>query len=442
MTALPASEAQAGRWRWKQALAGSVGVTLRSPGTPAVGLGELLVMPSGLSELFARRRDRLQTQLILAALLWAAGSLLSDLVNATSTFDLLRGQARVWLLLLTLLGVRRLQRSAGLTIPLLVSAFAVSALLGAVLFPAPSYSTDPWKFGLSLPTCLLALWLVRNAALAPRLAVVSGLSILNFGLGYRSLGGILLVVAVIQLFRAVPWRHRQGRITPLLIALVIMLYGLTVAYEQAVQAGVFGDQTAKFETQLDGEIGLLSGRIGTIAALSPISERPVIGWGTWANDPDLVQIYIDSVVDNHGRAFAPVNSPARFPAHSYLLQGWLENGLAALPFWLLTARLAISALRRTLGEFTPTSNWLLLDVLAMKFFWDFAFSPFGAETRALVAVSLAVFLTAIDQRQSQPVSSGGGTPAAPNARRVDADSTATSETADGRLHESIRRRSA
>jgi hypothetical protein len=106
-----------------------------------------------------------------------------------------------------------------------------------------------------------------------------------------------------------------------------------------------------------------------------IAERPVFGWGSWAEDKDARFLTIRAE-EATGDAFSLVDvqgSLGYIPAHSVVGSAWLWSGILGfvLMLWLLRTILRMGSLLNFI-------SWPLLPAVAVMFLsvlWGYFFSP-------------------------------------------------------------------
>jgi hypothetical protein len=255
---------------------------------------------------------------------------------------------------------------------------------------------EQWKFGLSQAFAIVAL-LGSSYFYAQRrfwicLLISMGLGGLNLIYGFRSQVGVHLVSAVLILplmGQARIWRggSRAGqnrlRVFVLLALAGGAAYAANVAIKYAAKSGFFDESMqAKFETQAQGDLGVLfGGRPETLVAMQAIRDRPIIGHGSFPYEPKYIQLKAD-IQYEHG--YTDTDEPEEgvsgvIPTHSHLTMAWVESGILGGACWIyifalsLRGALHLSSLRPNLA---PLYSYFLVG-----FLWDILYSPFGSVNR-------------------------------------------------------------
>jgi hypothetical protein len=178
---------------------------------------------------------------------------------------------------------------------------------------------------------------------------------------------------------------------------LLLLFIFQTGYKIAISQNVFPEEyQKKYEGQLEASDGsvILGGRKEWTVAIAAISDAPILGHGTWAKDYK----YRAMLFDGSGQDYR--NQPhlmknileRRIPAHSFVNQAWIENGIIAALFMIYF----LFNLFRWFATFINKYNHFLFYVFAMVFvtyLWDFFFSPFGLNRRFWVGfiIALSIF---------------------------------------------------
>lgn len=351
----------------------------------------------------------LRTFLLLAST-WLLGAIITDFYRDTPFNDLARGWSRIALFMihtttLWLLAGGRFHVLGGY----LVGAGSAS-LFQVILLPSQFAEADPWKFGVGGGLVLVATGLSTFEGLRKALGRYSFslllliLAIISFFQDSRSLFAITLFAACYSglaiLISDRP--HLYRRVTTasftvsalaglVLVQLLIQLYGF------AAESGTLGlDARTKFLAQTGGDVSLLlAGRSQILVSLQAIWDSPIIGHGSWAQDPYYVWMYYGMLAERG------LTDPLSYyietfgyliPTHSYLFGAWVEAGILGLPLWIWTLFIIIKALFVTLKQNLISSQLVVLP--AFLLLWDIPFSPFGSSARVTVAAQICIILLA------------------------------------------------
>ncbi len=360
-------------------------------------------------------RDRFERNILLLGLFWLLGQLFADFFRGSSLNDMLRGTASIVTLLLQFSALYQIARSQQArfgdhALVWLLYGTALGGMLMPLVSPTPYSETDPWKFGYGIPAAITLVTLLHRMAVSssPTSRHLATLFAFAFGgvsvwLGYRSLGGAVMLAALVCEVRFTPLgrflSRWKGGIRAIIFAVAggaAAYVGLVSAYGRLAESGWLGEeQKAKYEAQSSGEFGLLvGGRLDLIPAIMAIKDSPLVGYGSWAKDSRYRSYLL--LADRFGYRYEEGVLESKFerseeiPAHSHILQAWLWAGLPGLLFWLYVAYLVV---RAAFGAFASGSALTFPIVFLMILsLWDIAFSPFGSFVRYQWAMRLTLFL--------------------------------------------------
>ena len=284
---------------------------------------------------------------------------------------------------------------------MLVTTFGFGLLLGV----SPStglFSSNPWKFGYSVPITVIALGLVlfsnRRWIEFTVATVLVGISAVTDA---RSSFAILLMTAALLLWQMRPRsRNRRGSAIRSLVGLGVLAaatYNIGVAL---IVGGYFGPQTQERSLRQLDEAGslILGGRPEIAATIGLMKERWYgMGIGIVPNHQDIMavktamsQINYDpnnGYVDNHMLGYG-------FSMHSIFGDLWVQAGIVGLAFVLIVAILVLRSIGQGLA--TRTASGIVI-FLAVRTSWNIVFSPWYS------SISLLVLLLALAlERRATP----------------------------------------
>ncbi len=334
---------------------------------------------------------------------WLVSQIATDLVMGSGFADYSRGWAAI-LFTLTDFAAILVLVSTPRRARLFALGLAASGVLGYFIAPNIFAAGDPWKWAFALPIGF-ALAAAMSGSIGTRMPLVpigafAAFGALNLLLGFRSLGGVALMVSVYLLLNAlVGWRQARARpsirtaIVGLLFCMVAA-FGVSQGYDAAAAGGLLGaGAQAKYLAQ-SGSLGVLvGGRPEILVSTQAIIDSPILGHGSWAKDfkyVDLLATRLDSLGYEIGAGPSDVGL---IPAHSYLLGSWVWAGFLGGVFWVVILLLAgwllvnLYAVRLSLVPLLVFSTALLL--------WNIVFSPYGSSSRPLAAYGIALGLLGI-----------------------------------------------
>jgi len=400
-----------------------------------LSLSEAMLLAVGFFYLNLQLGGRLSrsTQVLLGlGALWLASALASDLVAGTPTGDMLKGLARVGILVLCVVSLYRLFRGRpglyrwflpGIALSAYVSIYYGQA--GYSQADAAGYGELSWDRHFIYP--FFYAWLALAAFLWPRRPVLTSLLLFGAGafsvaMGSRNIGGIMAVGGILSLFLR---RYSAGAVrretsfanaAVVLLVFLVACAGVTALYSKAATLGWLGEKARyKYEMQASGRFGLVLGaRPDVMGGLLAVKESPLLGYGSWAKDKQgffLEAIHILGL-DRWGYTNPEYGLTGRIPSHSYLLEAWTEHGLLAIGFWLFSLLLIIRVFSDGLsraGELLP-----VLSIQFLVLLWNIFFSPTGS--RVATGAVLALLLLCTDDEPLRKVFVGRRKPFHPAAR--------------------------
>jgi hypothetical protein len=352
---------------------------------------------------------------LLLLLLWFAGAILTDIYRDTAFADYARGWSRIVLfgintVMLWLLSSGQLRILAAYT-------FSAGVALIAKVYLMPTeyvqLAEDPWKFGVGggLLFIIGALSVSRRLQdwtggylPAVLIALVSVLSLIQ---NSRSLFAIGALAAVYVAFGT--WASKHPRVAriwspalfiALILASVAAVQLLVGVYSFAAEAGYLGEAARqKFLMQTSGDVSLLvGGRPEFLASTQAIADSPILGHGSWAQDPYYVYIYYSRLLEL-GLTIQPsfhdfgAEAGLLIPSHSHLFGAWVEAGLLGAIVWFWILLLSLQALYSVVKvRVLPNA---LVTITALMVLWDVLFSPFAGEARVIRAVQVCILIAAV-----------------------------------------------
>jgi O-antigen ligase len=336
--------------------------------------------------------------------LWLCGLVAADLYRAVAFADFARGWARIVFTALNLLGLYLLTKGIDGRVRVAFLGLAAGQALGCLVMPTVYAQSDLWKFGLASPVTILAVVLASSQPIWRRrfgpfvvLVVMAGV---NVWLGARSVAGMCFLASIYTVVAAReehPEASAQRR-RSLSLALVVPVLGVVAVlvssyvYGSMAKSGVLGMAAqVKYEFQSAGRYSfLLGGRNEIVFSSLAIRESPILGHGSFASFPVLLQAEGAAQLVDWGYEYLlpGEDQPDLLPTHSGLFGAWVEAGILAVPFWLFLLVLLWRGCIRTMqrgDDLTPLRVFITIAVS-----WDVLFSPFAADRR--ITVPLAILL--------------------------------------------------
>ena len=325
--------------------------------------------------------------------LWLLGTVLSDLYNPTSTLDATKGFARVVVLgvliyALAYLVGRDIRRAL-----FLWTGICLSLVLSTQLLPNGYFAGEPWKFGFAIPVTL-GIFILASSRLRKLAAPLAAtMALVHFLAGSRSLAIVCAITVLILLLQSES-KSSRGRLLVVGVVGLGMLIGLVAIYDSLSAGGFFGyERQVRASYQAAGQLGsFLTGRGEFLFSLQSIAEKPLLGVGSYGQPSSEVLNAQVSYLASEGYATVARDylrdGIASF--HSELLGSVAENGILALPFWVVIVFIfarGIGAVLTRRAELAP-----LVAFLSVLGLWDALFSPLGADRKFWVAASVVTVI--------------------------------------------------
>lgn len=341
----------------------------------------------------------------LAVLLVAL--ILSDIINKSASSDFLRGwSVIIFAMISTIFFVHHLSRNPNSVIYYLFALFMVRMIFGEGELELSQWvqNTNYFKVrfvGFLNPAIMIIgyyLYKKDRTLLVNILFVLYG--IVCMIMDARSNGLIFIISSFILYLKTTKIKFTRARILSFSLASIIILYTGYVFYVNQVLNNNLGGTNARTQLSLASnpynpfEL-LYYGRSQVFISLEAISERPILGYGSWAKDRTGEFARFSAQLSNIN--YIP-NDRYWIPSHSLILTTWLYSGIIgflALVYLLfnLMKQAFITLKNREMNTLTP-----ILTILTIDMIWNMFFSPFG-----LLRTSFPIFaaLVIVSYRQYQ-----------------------------------------
>lgn len=370
----------------------------------------LLFLPFLLDDARRRNISRISHVAVVLGGLWLFGLIFTDIYRGTSFHDYSRGWANVAFFLVDFAGLSLLVDGRWRRVMLFAAGLALGEALQFFLTPSLFAAGDPWKFGYGSSVTLASVLFAASIRRRPLVAtgILIALGVINLKMGFRSLGGICFLTALMVVLAArsghlIRFDRRPLRTMAALVASVLVGLVVVSAYEYAARNGVLGGKAEQKYSAQHGNLGIVvGGRPEILASALAIRDSPLIGHGSWAKDPT----YAAALQQKLFQAGYPISqrevSSGLIPTGSYLFGAWVDGGVLGAVFWAWTLVITSSVLLR-IHRLADSGRVALVAFLGFSFLWAVFFSPFGAEARIAAAFSLVVFVMAQEGLPAQPL---------------------------------------
>lgn len=190
---------------------------------------------------------------------------------------------------------------------------------------------------------------------------------------------------------------------------IVGVFCLHTLYRVAATQGWLGEEALrKYEVQTRGDTGvvalLIGGRMESFCGLIACVDKPIIGFGPWAEDNDgyvndFLQKYAN--VDSYNEYLKwmeyysdkGVNLVGRIPAHSCITQFWLWYGIFGLLFWLYVIFVVIRYLKEDCWVVPQWYMWIAASTPV--FLWNVFFSAWADRIGGIVFVVACLIARAV-----------------------------------------------
>lgn len=337
--------------------------------------------------------------------------------HGSSTKELLANTV----MLLTLMGGTGLVLWARtlVSVGAVTSAFGTGMLLG-VSSTSGLYSSNPWRFGFSVPITVLVLGV---ALLLGRrwieLVAVAVLMVVSAASDARSSSAILFLTGLFVAWQMV-MRTRRGRGSAVRVVVAVGLLAAIVysVGESLILSGSLGDETqqrSQAQVDMSGSL-ILGGRPELAATASLMSQQPFgFGSGTLPSHADLNVAKAGMAAINYDPDNGYVERfmfGSGFELHSTIGDLWANFGIVGLA---LAAAVVLIALRGFGDLMSARAGSGIVLFLTIKMLWNMAFAPLGSAVPLLMLLLGLVLV-----RRS--TADGPATSADPRLRRAPAGS--------------------
>lgn len=353
--------------------------------------------------------------------IWLAGAVTTDLYRGSAPVDFLRGWSRLILLGVNIAMIWLLCRGSLKLLSLYTMSSGAAAVVGALTSSDPLTISDPWKFGvgsglITLVAGLTGVPFFREGVkrFYPEVAILM-LSMLSLLLNSRTMFAVGALSAGYSLLSRWLLLRRQSvskiGFVGLLLSGLLVAQATVIIYEYSASQGWLGENArAKYIMQVDNDAGLLlSGRSESLVSLEAIRDMPILGHGSWAQDPYYTIVYytrqkqlglpLPPTWQEFGASYDYI-----IQSHSHLLGAWVDAGILSVPFWLWTLMLAFSSLYAVVARRNQPN--VLVILFSFLIMWDVLFSPFSAQARITKALQIVVLVLVQQMTKRQVLNRG------------------------------------
>lgn len=314
--------------------------------------------------------------------LWLGAQFASDMVNHTSRVNMLKGNANIGMILVSVAGFVLLMRPD----PNRFASYMFGLFFSRLITRLGGYSsdvagTDYWDRFIggwaSVVLVLLLLYFMHKQfkpAYSWGLLFLYGSVAIVFG--GRAHGLIFLMTAVGLWFGAkgAPDFILNASRRKVMKAGLALFVALFVIFQVYVFAGLQGYLNSKTKAQLLSTGNpynpvrvIMAGRGGVQVAVMAISDAPLMGHGSRAYNPKYIL---------RGMRARAKERLTQIPVHSCILGAWVFSGILGVPFWVAALWMHLQMYKSAVN--TRHMQFIFLaSLLLANGIWQIFFSAFG-----------------------------------------------------------------
>lgn len=334
--------------------------------------------------------------------IWLVGQIGTDVIRQTDFIDFARGWSKIIFMALNFCAIYLIVYRSRRRIILFAIGSAVGGMFYYFFTTDPNVKAIPWQLGYGESVSWLILiagvlfpyhgkwrWVIGTLSLLVA-------SILNFYMGYRSLGGVLFLAACCLSYQGLEKRQMADgwlgirKSLGIGVLTIVSAWASLSLYTYAAEHSWLGPtEQSRVQAQGNGKYGLLiGGRFEIIVSSIAIEKSPIIGYGSWAKDCDYARLY-DKLKEEAGYSSGNWENCV-IPSHSYLMGAWIETGIIGALTWLMLALIPLLSLLRVHISRDRLATLVLFASLWM--FWNMLFSPFAGAARFTVPFLVIMML--------------------------------------------------
>lgn len=347
----------------------------------------IIAIPVGFPKL---RGNRAFMLVVASAILTMIGYVVSDLVRGTTEAQYLRGWARNAMVIVSAIVLSAFVAKDKRNIWWFIAGLAVGSILWfEIVQRLPLRSPQAWKFNFAVSFSLLV---ACTAAFLPRKLVAvlfMVLGVYSVTMDFRIHGALCVVVGTLL------WA--AGTVDPRKAMVTIAKLGIILAIGMVAAVALVNMTKSEYAEQrrTSSNVGRL---LGIHFGLAAIASSPIVGYGSWPNDPELVRISRQVTREYEAETGRSTGGEVFLNAHSQILNAWIEGGVLGAAFYLVVFGLLLwgcywGLVKRPPDLFTP--------LIALLFFgqlWNLLMSPLGSAGRLLFACSVALVVLIASER--------------------------------------------
>lgn len=189
---------------------------------------------------------------------------------------------------------------------------------------------------------------------------------------------------------------------------VVGIFSMHTLYRVAATQGWLGEEALlKYEQQTQGDTSikqlLLGGRMESFCGLIACVDKPIVGFGPWAED---IEGYTGEFLSKYGTYedyeqyvktrewnLLKGNTSHMIPVHAYITEFWLWYGVLGLVFWMYIIFVLLRYLRQDCWAVPQWFMWIAASIPG--YFWGIFFSPWSDRVGGIVFVVACLMARAV-----------------------------------------------
>jgi len=323
---------------------------------------------------------------------------ITDLIRGANFLDMVKGSALILFTLFNLIVILTLTMLYSGVVQNMLLGYGLSYFVSAIIQPNEYFQSYPWKFGFAYGTTLLLFIFLQRYFLHNYFVIACIILIytaLNLALDTRSLALVSLIAGANYLLVVLLKRATWMTLAILILSFVLApsLYSL---YASEASKGTFGlNVQQKFLDQTINTKNIFyGGRTDVYVGLSQVIDSPIFGQGSYAkisssNRQEIITEVVRTNPNSYPLLFT-FKEGKLIPIHSVILQFWVWYGIiGALPWlWYLYTIIWTLWVNIKAGKGIGLVHSYILTLAV----WDILFSPFGADRRFMLPLTLIALI--------------------------------------------------
>jgi hypothetical protein len=332
--------------------------------------------------------------IFILAFLWLINQIISDIFNESVYRDYARGNIKI---ILTIFAFYVFDRFSNLKkdslLIIIFWIFTISELYDLFRLNTSNFASI-WKFGLGITVTFLVLFIdhfteQKRKKLTGIIIFLIGVFSLLVGTRYLFLFN---TITCFFLFQNLIFKNpNKKKLIFSFIGFGTLFFSMISIYNYSMKSGLLDQNfTSKTLRQSSGDYGVfLGGRHEILSSYKAIIDAPIIGHGSWAKNCAYID-YLNTQLYKLNYNIVREYGDCQIPAHSVILESWVNSGIFGFIFWLYILRLLVIKFKNIVLN-SSTTDPIFIFIITMCF-WDILFSPYGSNRILLLPLFLMYLL--------------------------------------------------